>query len=120
MCVKIVTSNSEVGYDMEIPLESQITNADKVVINYDPQDPSIDKFMNEMKRCTLNGINLDLNLQVFHNDHLAGAKVKRTAEKLSNDMNVNEIIKAMAISFDNADKKLEELYNCIFGEDSVR
>ncbi len=113
MCVKIFNSGNEVSYDADQPLEAQIGDSSKVVINYDPQDPSIGKFLSEIERCTQNGVSLDLNLQVIHNNHLGGAKTKRLASKLSQDLCINDVIKAMATSYAETDKKLEELANCL-------
>jgi hypothetical protein len=120
MCIKIITPDNEVSYDMNQPLEPQILNAKQVVISYDPEDPSIGKFMNEIERCTLSGTSIDLNLKVQHNYHIGGAKLKQKAEKLSKDLDLNEIIKAMATSYAEADKKLEELANCLHRDDNVR
>jgi hypothetical protein len=108
MCVKIFTDSDELSYDVEQPLETQLKNSTKVVINYEAEDPAIGKFLKEIERCTHQGVNLNLNLQVFHSAVLPAER------------NVNELIKLFAICFESVDKKLEDLNECIRKEDSVR
>jgi len=122
MCVKIFTSNEELSYDMDAPLEPQLKDATQVVINYEPEDPAIGKFFKEIERCSVEGIQIDVNLKVMHNDHIEGARAQKKATRLSEALDVNSLIKMLTLSYANADKKLEDIDNCLCCEkdDSVR
>ena len=114
MCIKIVKSTEEISYDTNRSLEEQLKGSNKVVINYEPKDPSIDHFLDEVERLCKNGITANLNIQFNHNNHLKGAKVKKEIIKLSNGMDLNEIIKFMTLAQSDTDKKLEEMAEFCF------
>lgn len=116
MCIKIVRAKSEVEYDMSIPLEEQIKGSNKIVINYEPKDPSVDKFMSEIERFCKTGISAKLNIQVMHNNHLIGAMIQKRLVGVANDLRVNDLIKLMASAHAASDRRLEELANlCMDG-----
>ena len=48
MCVKIIKDQSEIAYDVSKPIEQQVEGSDHVVVNYDPNDASIGKFLQEL------------------------------------------------------------------------
>lgn len=112
MCIKIVKSKEEFSYDVEKPLEEQIKGSKQVIINYDPADDSIDKFLTEIERLCKNGISAKLNIRFNHNNNLNGVKVRNEMIKLSKDLDINEVIKLMTLGYAEADKKLEEIVNC--------
>ena len=115
MCVKIIKNKKEVAYDSSRPLEEQIGDG-KVVVDYQPEDPAIGKFVDEVERICQNGIACNLNIVVKTNNILKGARVKRKAEALEFQLKLNDLIKLMAIGQAKADSKLEELANyCMDG-----
>lgn len=111
MCIKIVKSKEEFKYDMNKPLEDQLKGSQQVIINYEPKDQSIDKFLDEIERLCKNGISAKLNIRFNHNNNLGGARIRNEMIKLTNDLDVNEVIKLMALVHAEADKKLEEIEN---------
>jgi hypothetical protein len=106
-----MTANEAIPYDMDVPLEDQLCNSSQIVIDYEPFDPSVSKFLNELERFSKTGIDQKVNIKVIHNDNIAGLKLKKKAKKAENDIKVNELIKLMALSHIEADCKLEELSN---------
>lgn len=115
MCVKIVSHEIERPYDSAKPLEDQVSAADQIVINYQPFDKTLDKFVQEIDRMTKNGIEAKFAIKVVHNDHIVGLKLKKQMAKASNDITLNEIIKLMVLSQAEVDKKLEDLANYCAG-----
>jgi hypothetical protein len=109
MCIKIFNSASEAEYDMQRPLEDQVGDSDRIVIDYSPEDSSIEKFVGEVERICKNGISCNLNIEVITNSILKGAKIKRQAKALEFDLKLNDLIKLMTIAQSHADKKLEEM-----------
>lgn len=115
MCVKIINLDEELDYNISIPLEYQLENSSKIVIDYQQNDPSIEKFIKEVKRICQSGIDCDLNISVKVNDFIAGAKLKRQAKNIETQNKLNELIKLMVLSQYQADKKLEELSSICLG-----
>lgn len=109
MCIKIVRSKGEVSYNTERPLEEQLRGSKQIVINYEPCDPTIDKFLDEVERLCKNGITAKLNIKFNHNNNLAGARTSKKMAMLSKELDFNEIIKLMVTAQAEADKKLKEL-----------
>lgn len=116
MCIKIVYSNHESSYDMNESLEKQLVGSKQVVVNYEPNDPSIEKFFDEMEKFCQNGIACNVNLKVLHNDQLIGQRYKNQAIRAEKDLKVNELIRMMANCHAETDKKLEELANICLGK----
>lgn len=116
MCIKIFTSKEEVSYDSTRPLEEQIQGSKKIVVNYEPYDQSIDKFLDEVERLCKNGITANLNIKFNHNNNLVGAKIGREMARLTKDLDLNEIIKLMVTCQAEADKRLEELSGLCLGK----
>lgn len=116
MCIKILRSKEEFSYDSEKPLEEQIKGSRQIIVNYEPFDPSIDKFLDEVERLCKNGITANLNIKFNHNNNLKGIKIRKEMLKLSRDLDINEIIKIMVIAQAEADKKLEELSGICLGK----
>jgi len=115
MCIKIVVSKKEVKYDVKRPLEEQIVGSSQIVINYEPKDPSIDKFLDEVDRLCKNGISAKLNIKINTNSHILGMKSKKEIFKIAKDIEINEVIKIMTTMQAEADKKLEEMVNYCTG-----
>lgn len=111
MCIKIVRLKEEVSYDVNTPLEEQLRGSKQVVINYEPKDPSIDKFLDEIERLCKNGISAKLNIHFNHNNNLSGVRIRNEMLKLSKGLDLNEVIKIMTMIQVEADKKLEEIAN---------
>lgn len=109
MCIKIVRLKEESEYDMNTPLEDQLRGSRQVVVNYDPLDSSIDHFLDEVERLCKNGITASMNIKFNHNNNLYGARIKNEMVQLSQDLDLNEFIKMMALIQKMADKKLEEM-----------
>lgn len=105
MCIKI----NEIEYDTSTPLEEQLGDSNQIVIDYHPEDSSIDKFVGEVERICKNGVSCNLNIEVLTNNILRGAKVKKHTKALELDLKVNNLIKLMATAQSQADKKLEEM-----------
>lgn len=109
MCIKIVTTQEEVEYDTQRPLEDQLEQSNKIVIDYHPEDTSIDKFMDEVERLCKTGVSCNLNIEVATNDSIGGARLKRKATKAELNLKLNDLIKLMATSQIHADNKLVEM-----------
>jgi hypothetical protein len=109
MCIKIFNSTNESEYDTDRPLEEQVGESDRIVIDYSPEDSSIEKFVGEVERICRNGVSCNLNIEVLTNNILKGAKVKRQTRALEFDLKLNDLIKLMATVQSHTDKKLEEM-----------
>ncbi len=116
MCIKIVRLKEEVSYDMSVPLEEQLRGSKQVIINYEPKDPSIDRFLDEMERLCKKGISASVNIKFNHNNNLLGAKIRNKISKLSEDLDINELIKIITITQAETDKKLEEITKLCFAK----
>lgn len=115
MCVKFVSNEIERSYDATKPLEDQVLVTDQIVINYEPFDETLDKFVQEIERITKTGKIVALNIKVIHNNHIVGFRLKKRMSRASNDITLNEIIKLMVLSQAEVDKKLEDLANYCTG-----
>jgi hypothetical protein len=119
MCVKIKSINSEAKYNPRVPLELQVSDCDKIVIKYEAKDPDIDKFIGEMERCCKTGINLNIDVDVAHQNDIKGAKAKKQVKRLLKDLNLNEAIKLLVMAHSKTDRKLEEMANFCLRKDNV-
>lgn len=109
MCIKIFNENLESSYDPELPLESQVNGNEKIVINFDPADASINKFIKDIQRCAKTGTCQNLTVDVIHNNNVFGMKVRNTIKKAVKDLTVNDLIKTIVKSYSEADNKLSEM-----------
>lgn len=109
MCIKIVNNSTITAYREDLPLEAQILGAQEIIVDYSPQDSSIDTFLNEISRICESGNSLDLKINVIHNDNLMGAKAKKVVTKLEKQLQINEFIKNMVKLQQNADRELESI-----------
>lgn len=109
MCVKFKKECTEILYDIDQPLELQMEGAHEVVVDYKPRDASVIKFVKEIERMTKEGLEEYPHITVKHNDHFTGAKMKKKVDKISYDITLNKLMKLMALSHYEADRKLEEM-----------
>jgi hypothetical protein len=120
MCIRIVNSNSENQYDTDVPLENQLTEFSHIRIEYEPKDPSLNRFLSEMQRLCKIGISTNVSVNFLHNNHLSGIKAKRQITKLAEDLNVNQAIKLLTKLQANTDRKLREMSEfCLKGNKRV-
>lgn len=115
MCIKIVNASQEIPYDANKPLEEQLKGSEQIVVNYEPFDKSVDKFLAEVERFVKTGIDAHFSIKVIHNDHIVGFKVKQQLARARNDITLNEIIKLMVLTHCSVDRKLEDLANTFNG-----
>lgn len=120
MCVKLIKAKQEIPYDMGVPLEDQIKGCSKVIVDFRPNDPQLEKFMDEIERFAETGLSFKFNVQVIHNAQILGAKIKKQVKKVQKDLSVNELIKLMALAFDNSDRKLSEISEMCMGKVCVK
>ena len=109
MCIRIKGLDSDIKYNSGTPLEQQIDDSKEVVINYDPKDPDISKFICEMERLCRTGVSTNVKVDFVHNNYLKGIKAKKQVNRLTNDLSLNEAIKILTNLQSNTDKALEEL-----------
>lgn len=115
MCIKIINENSEIPYNIEKPLEEQIVGCKQIVVDYEPFNQEVDKFLQEIQRFANTGIHTDISIKVVHNNYLAGFTAKKNLNRALNDIDLNEIIKLMVLAQLETDKKLKELANIFIG-----
>ncbi len=109
MCVKFKKDCSEILYDIEQPLELQMEGAQEVLVDYKPRDASVIKFVKEIERMTKEGLEEYPQITVKANDHFTGAKMKKKVDKISYDITLNKLMKLMALTHYETDRKLEEI-----------
>lgn len=116
MSVKIFYGNKSALYNPNKCLETQLKGSKEVVIDYDPKDSSIEKFIDGLEKLCDSGMSNTLNLKVVHNNHIEGASTRKKAGELEKSFDVNRLIKMMASSYSEMDKKLEELSEMCSGK----
>ena len=109
MCIKIIRPEEQKELDPAEPLELQVEGAKEILVNYDPVDPKIDSFVDEIERLCRNGISCNLDIKVNSNNYLNGIKLERTIEKIKRKLDVNEVVKGLAKFHYDTDRKLNEL-----------
>lgn len=109
MCIKIISTDSESKYNASIPLEKQINNCSEVLIQYDPKDKDLGKFLSEMERLCSSGISANIKLDVVHNNSVVGMKAKKQLQRITKDLDINEAIKLLTKIHSTTDKTLKEL-----------
>jgi len=109
MCVKFKKESAVITYDVDQPLEMQMDGAHEVIVDYKPRDASVIKFVKEIERMTKEGLEEYPSITVRHNNHITGAKLKKKVQKISQDITLNKLMKLMALSHYEADRKLEEM-----------
>jgi hypothetical protein len=109
MCIKILHCESTTKYDSSKSLSEQLNNAKEVIIDYDPKDPDLDKFLGEMEKLVQKGISCNVSLDITHNNHLKGAKAKKQIKRIKKDLDLNEAIKFLVNIHSEFDKQLESI-----------
>jgi hypothetical protein len=109
MCVKIICSDHEHEFSVSIPLEFQVIGATEIIVNYDPLDPKIDSFVNEVERMVKTGISCNVDIKVNANNLILGMRLERQMGRLKEKLDVNEAIKEICRSHSYACSRLDEL-----------
>lgn len=112
MCVKILRSGVSSEFNPSEPLEYQAWGAEKIVVNYNPVDPTIgnvDLFIGEMERLCKTGISCNVDIQFNANNNLNGLRIERKLEKLKEKLDINELVKKLVMGHDECQRKLREL-----------
>lgn len=109
MSVKIFYSEKIATYNPEESLSAQLKGCKKVVIDYEPKDQSITKFVDEIERLCDKGNSTALNIDIVHNNHIMGARVKQRLQQAEVDTHINQLIKLLVVGHSEADKKLEQM-----------
>lgn len=117
MCVKLIKDSIPMSYDPSSPLKDQIDASTIVLVNYQPNDEEICSFLKDVQHCASTGQHLDLNLKVDYGYYLDGFKVKKQLKKALSDISLNEIIKLMALSQSETDRKLSELSSMCYNRE---
>lgn len=121
MCIKILTEEDERKYDINVPLEEQLVGYRQIVVDYEPNDPSLDKFLDEVERFVQKGMTRPLNIKVKSNNNLGGQRIKSRIADCNKDAGLNEIMANLALSYAATDKKLEEISTiCLNGRIDVK
>ena len=109
MCIRIVRHKEESSYDPTIPLEQQVRGAKHVVVDYDPNDSHMKGFMDEIERIVKNGISCQMNIKVNAKNTLDGFRFERRINKITKDLDINEVIKSLVMIHAQTDDKLKEI-----------
>lgn len=109
MCVKFRKAEFETLYDVDQPLDLQMQGANEIVVEYRPRDASVVKFVKEMEKMSREGLEEYPLITVNHNNDIAGARIKKKVEKISKDITLNKLMKLIAISHYEANRRLEEM-----------
>ena len=120
MCVKILRNNEEVSFDPDKEFMPQVLGSDRVVVNYKPKDKEVAVFIDCMEQCAKLGINPKLTIHVNYEDQIGGTKTKRKIKKALSDININEVVKLVAMSQQSTDKKLEEISSLCLKENNAK
>lgn len=121
MCVRIIDNGVESKYDSSRPLEEQVCDNKRVVIQYEPKDRDIEKFIGEMERLCKNGVSTNVKVEIHHNNNLKGIKAKKQLKRLEKDLNINEAIKLLVNLQHSTDIALERLSNfCLNGRNGAK
>jgi len=121
MSVKIFYSGKIATYNPSECLREQLKGCKKVVIEYEPKDQAITKFVDEIEKLCDRGNSTYLNIDIVHNNHIGGAKVKKRIEEANAEAHVNELIKLLVVDHSEVDKKLQQMISiCSEGKCRVR
>ena len=119
MCIKIIRTQESQEFNPFEPLEYQVTDAKEVVVNYDPQDPTVDNiglFVDQMERLCRNGISCNVDIKVNANNHLDGIKIERRIDNLKRKLDINEVVKGLTTYQAIADRKMAKILELIHQE----
>lgn len=116
MCIKIIGYEKELEFNTHEPLEHQILGATDIFVNYDPIDPKISCFMDEIERMAEHGISCNAHIKVNNNSYIEGIKLEKRLKKIKTKLHVNEIVKNISLLHTNIDKKLGEISEMCLGK----
>jgi cell fate (sporulation/competence/biofilm development) regulator YlbF (YheA/YmcA/DUF963 family) len=116
MCIKIVYPEYSQEFDIALPLEEQVLDANQIIVDYDPTDPKIPCFVGEVERMVKNGISCNVNIKVDSNNDLDGIRLERKLENLTKKLEVNEVIKRFTKFHAEVDCKLGEISKICLGK----
>lgn len=116
MCIKIIRTENQKELNLLEPLERQVQGADQILVNYDPLDPKVSYFLDEMERLCKFGISCNVEIKVNTNNYLNGIKFERKISKIKKKLDVNEIIKGLTKFHSETDRKLTELSKMFMGK----
>lgn len=109
MCVTIVNDDSKIAYDAEKSLKDQVCDKSEVLIDYEPDDPSLKLFLEEITKYAKNGTDINLNIKFDCKNYLLAHKLKKEINSTLNDITINKFIKILTLTNVNISKKLEEI-----------
>lgn len=109
MCVRIHSGESQTEFDTSLPLEEQVVNADRVEIDYHPNDVQINTFLSELETIRRRGGSLSLKVKVIHNNYFEGGRISRKCSEITRDLGLNEFIKLMVLTQMEFDHRLNEI-----------
>ena len=111
MCIKIKSCQGTIEYDVQEPLEHQLSNDCQVIIDYkaSKDDDEIGTFVKEMSRLSKSGFSKYIDIKFSHNNQIIGAKAKKQVDKLTKDLKLNEAIKLLVTLQKKANDTLVEL-----------
>jgi hypothetical protein len=117
MCVNIVKGNKEFKYDAEKPLEEQINGSSEIIVNYLENDESVHHFIEEIQKYSQTSFNSEIKIKVIPNNLINGVRAKKKVLNATKSISVNELIKLMATSYQENDRKLSEIVNICMGKE---
>ena len=116
MCIRIICTDHEHEFSMAEPLEQQIVGAKEIIVNYDPHDPKIDYFVNEVENMIKSGIACDLKISVNTNNCMNSVRLSKKIEKLKMKLDINEVVRKLSLLHSNTDRKLCEISELCLGK----
>lgn len=87
---------------MNKPFSEQVEGSQEIVVNYSEADPSVQHFLDEMEVLTAKSYGVGLNIRMISSENTTFA----------------DIIKIMALSFHEADRKLSEIMEMCTGKNN--
>jgi hypothetical protein len=109
MCVKIICTDHEYEFDPNMSLEHQIVGAKEILVSYDPLDPRIDHFVDQIERMIRSGVGCIADIRVNANNSISGFRLERRLEDLKRKMSINEVVKGLSTLHASTDSKLCEI-----------
>lgn len=109
MCVRMVRDNIPCSYDPQGDFLEQAKNCSEVIVEYLPGDVMLETFLKHVQECVKNGTCLPFTVKVNYGSYLSGFQTKKQIAQAMNDINLNEVIKLLALTHRNTDQKLAEI-----------
>lgn len=109
MSVQIIRSKEAIPFNPSIPLEEQVRGSKQIVIDYNPQDSSVTSFIEQFERLAKSGISCQMNIKFNCNHTLESYRAERQLEAISEEHEMNDVIKKIAEFSSHADRELSAL-----------